>query len=57
MGDGDGLHSFSAEINRDPKQYASTNDAADGAVIELMVGGWGLHSATLTSGRPMAMCG
>jgi len=39
--EGDGLHAVSAEINRDPEQYAGTDDAADIALIERMVRGMG----------------
>jgi len=39
--EGDGLHAVSAEINRDPEQYAGTDDTADIALIERMVRGMG----------------
>lgn len=39
--EGDGLHAVSADINRDPEQYAGTDDAADIALIERMVRGMG----------------
>jgi 8-oxo-dGTP diphosphatase len=39
--EGNGLHAVSAEINRDPEQYAGTDDAADIALIERMVRGMG----------------
>lgn len=39
--DGDGLHAVSADINRDPEQYAGTDHAADIALIERMVRGMG----------------
>lgn len=39
--EGDRLHAVSAEINRDPEQYAGTDDTADIALIERMVRGMG----------------
>ncbi|AWH53507.1 hypothetical protein C1924_10110 [Stenotrophomonas sp. ESTM1D_MKCIP4_1] len=39
--DGEGLRAVSAEVNRDPEQYAGTDDAADVALIEGMVRGLG----------------
>lgn len=41
VSEGDGLHAVSAEINRDPEQYAGTDNAADIALIERMVRGMG----------------
>ncbi len=39
--EGEGLHAVSAEINRDPTQYTSSDDAADVALVESMVRGIG----------------
>jgi len=41
VSEGDRLHAVSAEINRDPEQYAGTDDTADIALIERMVRGMG----------------
>lgn len=41
VSEGDRLHAVSAEINRDPEQYAGTDDTADIALIERIVRGMG----------------